>query len=54
MISIMIDMLYICIERMFGLTNRYKILEIICCKLAPMILVKSTEEVGDQLQERED
>jgi hypothetical protein len=50
----MIDMLYLCIERMFGLTNGCKILEIIFYRLATMILVHSIEEVGDHLKERED
>jgi hypothetical protein len=48
------DMLYLCIERIFGLTSGCNILERICCRLAPMILVSSTREVGDHLKERED
>jgi hypothetical protein len=47
-------MLYLCIERMFGLTNGCRILERILCGLATMILVCNTEEVGDHLRERED
>jgi hypothetical protein len=43
-------MLYLCIERMFGLTNGCRILERIFCRLATMILVRSTEEVGDHLK----
>jgi hypothetical protein len=48
------DMLYLCIERMFGLTNGCRILERIFCRLATMILVRSTGKVGDHLKERED
>jgi hypothetical protein len=47
-------MLYLCIERMFGLTNGCRIPERIYYRLATMILVRSTEEVGDHLKERED
>jgi hypothetical protein len=49
-----IDMLYLCIEKIFGLTNGCRILEIIFCRLATMILVRSIEEVGDRLNEREE
>jgi hypothetical protein len=34
--------------------NGCRILERIFCRLATMILVRSTEEVGDHLKERED
>jgi hypothetical protein len=54
MIRIVKDMLYLCIERMFGLTNGCRTLERICCRLATMILVRSTGKVGDHLRERED
>jgi hypothetical protein len=47
------DMLYLCIKRMFGLTNGCRIPERIYCRLAPMILVHSTEEARDHLKERE-
>ena len=36
------DMLSLCIERMFGLTNGCMIPEIFFCKLVTMILVRST------------
>jgi hypothetical protein len=42
--------LYLCIERMFGLTNGCRILEIIYYRLAPMILAHSRGEVGDHLK----
>jgi hypothetical protein len=41
-------------RKMFGLTNGCRILERICFRLAHTILVRSTEEVGDHLKERED
>jgi hypothetical protein len=41
-------------ERMFGLKNGCRILEIIFCRLATMILVHIIEEVGDHLKGRED
>jgi len=50
----MIDMLYLCTERMFGITNGCRILERFFCRLATMILVHSTEEAEDDLKERED
>jgi hypothetical protein len=53
MIRIMKDMLYLCIERMFGLMSGCRILERIYCRLATMILVRSTKEAGDHLKERE-
>jgi hypothetical protein len=54
MIVIVKDMLYLCIERMFGLTNGCRILERIFCRLATMILLHSIGKVGDHLRERED
>jgi hypothetical protein len=48
------DMLYLCIERIFGLTNGCKTLERIFCRLATMILVQSIGEAEDHLKERED
>jgi hypothetical protein len=47
-------MLYLCIEKMFGLTNGCRILERFFCRLDTMILVHSIEEVGDRLKEREE
>jgi hypothetical protein len=54
LIRIVKDMLYLCIERIFGLTNGCKILERIFPRLAPTILARSTKRVWDQLKERED
>jgi hypothetical protein len=54
MIRLVKDMLYQCIEIMFGLTNGCRILERIYCRLDPMILVCSIGEVGDHLKERGD
>jgi hypothetical protein len=48
----MIDMLYLCIERMSGLTSGCRILERNFCRLATMILVRSTRRVGDHLNEK--
>ena len=48
------DMLYLCIERMFGLTSGCRILEINVCRLATMILACSIERAGNHLKERED
>jgi hypothetical protein len=48
------DMLYLCIERMFGLTNGCKILERIFYRLATMILLHSIRKVGDHLKQGED
>jgi hypothetical protein len=39
MIRIVKDMLYLCIERMFGLTSGCRILERTVCRLSTMILV---------------
>jgi hypothetical protein len=47
-------MLYLCIERMFGLISVCRILKIFFCRLAMMILVHSIGKVGDHLKERED
>jgi hypothetical protein len=52
LIRIMIDMLYICIERMFGLKHGCRILERIFCRLTTMTLVCSTEEGGGQLKRK--
>jgi hypothetical protein len=41
-------------RKKFGLTNGCRILERICYRLDPMILVRSTEEYGDHLKGRED
>jgi hypothetical protein len=54
LIRIVKDMLYLCIERMFGLTSGCNILEITICRLATMIVARSTKRVGDHLNERED
>jgi hypothetical protein len=43
----MIDMVYLCIERVFGLTNGCRILERNFCRLAIMILAHSIRKVGD-------
>jgi hypothetical protein len=48
------DMLYLYIEKMFGLTNGCRTLGRICCRLTPMTLVRSIEEAGDHLKERKD
>jgi hypothetical protein len=48
------NMLYLCIERMFELTNGCRILERICYRLAHMILTCSIGEARDHLKERED
>ena len=54
LIRIVNDMLYLCIERMFGLTNGCRILERIFCRLATIILVHSIGKVRDHLKENED
>jgi hypothetical protein len=54
MIIIVKDMLYLCIERMFGLTSGCMILEINVCRLATMTLAQSIERAGNHLKERED
>jgi hypothetical protein len=46
-------MLFLCIERMFGLTNGCRILEIFFCRLSTMILVRSIGKVRDHLKEKE-
>jgi hypothetical protein len=48
------DMLFLCIEIMFGLTNGCRTPERIFYRLATMILVCSTRKVRDHLRERED
>jgi hypothetical protein len=48
------DMLFLCIEKMFGLTNGCRILERIFYRLVTMTLVCSKGEAGDHLKERED
>jgi hypothetical protein len=52
--EMMKDMLFLCIESMFGQTNGCRILERIFCRLATMILVRSTGKVGDHLKEKDD
>jgi hypothetical protein len=52
--KILKEMLFLCIERMFGLTNGCSILEIIFCRLATMSLVRSTRKARDHLKEKED
>jgi hypothetical protein len=54
MIRIVEDMLYLCIERMFGLTSGCRILKRNVCRLATMILERSIERAGNHLKERED
>jgi hypothetical protein len=54
LIRIVKDMLYLCTEIMFGLTNGCRILEIIFCRIATMILVHSIGKAWDHLKERED
>jgi hypothetical protein len=54
MIRIVKDMLYLCIERMFGLTNGCRILGRLFCRLSTMILVCSIGKVGDHLKENKD
>jgi hypothetical protein len=53
MIEIVKDMLSLCIERIFGLTNGCRILEINFCWFITMIPVRSTRKGGDHLRERE-
>jgi hypothetical protein len=50
------DMLFLCIERIFGLISGCRNLEIFFadCRSNTMILVHSTEEVGEHLKEKED
>jgi hypothetical protein len=43
-------MLYLCIERMFGITNGCRILEIIFYRLDTMILVRSIGKARDHLR----
>jgi hypothetical protein len=52
------DMLFLCIERVFGLTSGCKNLEIffVDCRSNIMILgeVHNTEKIGEHLREKED
>jgi hypothetical protein len=50
LIRIVKYMLYLCIERMFGLTGGCRILEINVCGLATMTLTRSIERVGNHLK----
>jgi hypothetical protein len=54
LIRIVKDMLYLCIERIFGLTRGCSILERNVYRLATMILEHSTGRVVNHLKERED
>jgi hypothetical protein len=47
------DILFLCIKRMFGLTNGYRILGRIFCRFATMILMRSARKVGDHLRGRD-
>jgi hypothetical protein len=44
----------LCIERMYGLTSGYRLLEKKICRLGTMILVRSTKGVWEHLNGRED
>jgi hypothetical protein len=50
------DMLFLCIERIFGLISGCRNLERIFadCRSNTVILVRSTEEVGEHTREKED
>jgi hypothetical protein len=50
------DMLYLCIEIIFGLISGWRNLERIFtdCRSSTVILVHSKEEVGEQIKEKED
>jgi hypothetical protein len=48
------DMLFLCIEIMFGLANGCRILERFFCRLVTVIPLRITGKVGDNLRERED
>jgi hypothetical protein len=54
LIRIVKDMLYLCIEIMFGLTSGCRTLERNVCRLATMILERSTERARNHLKERYD
>jgi hypothetical protein len=56
LIEIEKDMLFLCIERIFGLMNGCRNLERIFadCRSNTVILVRSTGEVGELTRERED
>jgi hypothetical protein len=47
-------MLFLCIERMFGLKNGSMILEIFFRRLVTVIPVRNTRKVGGHIKERED
>jgi hypothetical protein len=49
-------MLFLCIERIFGLTSGCRNLERIFadCRFGIVIPVRSTEEVGELIEEKED
>jgi hypothetical protein len=49
-------MLYLCIERIFGLISGWRNLECLFadCRSNTVILVCSTEKVGEHLKEKED
>jgi hypothetical protein len=48
-------MLFLCIERLFGLISGCRNLEIIFvdCRTSTVILVRSTGEVGEHIEEKE-
>jgi hypothetical protein len=50
------DMLFLCIERIFGLMNGCRNLERIFAdyRFSTVILMRSTGKVGEHLKERED
>jgi hypothetical protein len=54
LIRIVKDMLYLFIERMFGLTSGCRIPERNVCRLDTMILACSAGRDGNHLKERED
>jgi hypothetical protein len=54
LIRIVKDMLYLCIERMFGLKSGCRILKRNFCRLATMTLAHSIERDGNHLKERKD
>ena len=53
LIRIAENMLYLCIERIFGLTSGCRLLERNVCKLATMIVACSIGRDGNHLKERE-
>jgi hypothetical protein len=54
LIRIVKDMLYLCIEIMFGLTSGCRILERNVFRLSTMTQARSIERDGNHLKERED